>query len=45
MNTNTEKKAVFIDGDGNDDWIKTLENRASEAAIHDELARKHGVGE
>ena len=25
----------------NEDWIKTPENRASEAALHDEIARKH----
>ena len=27
----------------NEDWIKTPENRASEAALHDELARTHGT--
>jgi hypothetical protein len=28
------------DTDENADWIKTPENRASEQAIHDELARR-----
>ena len=28
------------DTDENADWIKTPENRASEAAIHEELARQ-----
>ena len=27
----------------NEDWIKTPENRASEAALHAELARDHGI--
>ena len=27
----------------NEDWIKTPENRASERALHDELARTHGI--
>ena len=31
---------VFIDDDQNADWIKTPENRASEARIHDELAEE-----
>ena len=27
----------------NEDWIKTPANRASEAALHDELSRNHGA--
>ena len=27
----------------NEDWIKTPENRASEAALHAELAGDHGI--
>ena len=27
----------------NEDWIKTPENRASEAALHEEIARAHGT--
>ena len=26
----------------NEDWIKTPENRESEAEIHEELAKEHG---
>lgn len=27
----------------NEDWIKTTENRASEAALHEQIARDHGI--
>lgn len=27
----------------NEDWIKTPENRASEAALHEQIARDHGI--
>jgi len=32
-----------LDPARNEDWIKTPENRKSEAALHDELTRKHGA--
>jgi len=31
------------DPDLNEDWIKTAENRASEAALHDKLAQDHAA--
>ncbi|GAG69232.1 unnamed protein product [marine sediment metagenome] len=47
MTTITLKSDAIIDIDGTDenaDWTKTSENRKSEKAIHDALARKHKSG-
>mgnify|MGYP001141296755 CR=1 FL=1 len=32
-----------VDPARNEDWIKTAKNRASEAALAEQLARDHGV--
>ena len=34
-------RAIFIGGPENEDWIKTSENRKSEAKIHENLRKKH----
>jgi hypothetical protein len=35
-----KNKILFIDQDGNEDWIKTTENRKAEAKVHADLEKK-----
>ena len=36
----SKRQPVFVDGPGNDDWIKTSQSRAAEAAAHAEVERR-----